>query len=63
MTLAVFNWSDEKSEVVVTRRHGALLPEEGEIYEVWKDESVPAGGDSLRRSLPPHSCELFEWDI
>jgi hypothetical protein len=61
--LALFNWSEEPSEIVVTSRHGAVFPEGGEVFEVWKEEVVRSGGDILRRQLDPHSCELFEWDL
>jgi hypothetical protein len=61
--MALFNWSEEESEIVVTERHGALLPSKGEIFEVWKDESLAHTGEVLKRRLPPHSCELLEWDL
>ena len=61
--MALFNWTEEETEIVVTPRQGALLPEEGEIFEIWKDESFKPDGEVLRRRLPPHSCELFEWDL
>ncbi len=63
VSLGLFNWMDEEAEIVVTPRQGARLPEGGEIFEVWSEETVKVQGEALKRRLPPHSAELYEWDL
>lgn len=62
--LALFNWSEAPQEIVVPATQGLTLPPDGEIYEVWSEETLNLGQDkSIRRTIPPHTCELFEWDF
>jgi hypothetical protein len=63
VSLGLFNWTDEEAEIVVTLHQGARLPASGEIFEVWSEETVKIQGEALKRRLPPHSAELYEWDL
>jgi len=63
VNLALFNWSDEEAEIVVSPHQGARLPASGEIFEVWSEETVKLQGETLKRRLPAHSVELYEWDL
>ena len=63
VSLALFNWSDTENEVVVSASNGAVFPPNGELFEVWTEDTVRIKGETLRRRLAPHACELYEWDL